>query len=145
MNTIKRTAVMIVIAVFLSVTGICFAESDIPDMVGTWNVQSEGSVLLKGNDLGRKTHHAAGEFTTLKAEAVITKQQGRVLRGIFKSPKATENFVAVIGLDNKSFYYADEDGSAHGNFVGKDKVEVIYRHVTAIDTVIAVGTWTRKK
>lgn len=64
---------------------------------------------------------------------------------LIKSAKATENFVAVIGLDNKSFFYADEDGVIEGKIVNKDRVDIIYRHVTASDTVIGVGTWTRKK
>ena len=144
MNTMKQIIVMIVVLVFLSGAGLCFAESAIPNMVGAWSVKAEGGVLLKGSASGIKTHHS-GEFSTLTAEAVVTKQQGRVLHGIFKSPKATENFVAVIGPDNKSFYYADEDGIIEGKIVSKDKMEIIYRHVTSSDTVIGVGTWTRKK
>jgi len=144
MNTMKQIIVMIVVLVFLSGTGLCFAESAIPNMVGTWSVKAEGGVLLKGSASGTKTHHS-GKFSTLTAEAVVMRQQGRVLNGIFKSPKATENFIAVIGQDNKSFYYADEDGMIEGKIVSKDKMEIIYRHVTASDTVIGVGTWTRKK
>jgi hypothetical protein len=129
---------------FLLGTAICFADSGIPNLVGTWTVQAEGGVLLKGVAHGAKTHHR-GEFSTLKAEAVVTKQQGRVMHGIFKSQRAAEKFVAVIAEDNKSFYYADEDGFMEGNMVNKDTMNVIYRHVTANDTVIGVGTWTRKK
>jgi hypothetical protein len=100
--------------------------------------------IAKGNASGSKTHHS-GEFSTLTAEAVVTKQQGRVLHGIFKSPKATENFIAVIGPDNKRFYYADEDGTTEGRIVNKDKMEMIYRHATPSDTVVGVGTWIRKQ
>ena len=113
-------------------------------MVGTWIVKGEGGVLVKGNALGSKTHHT-DEFSTLTAEAIVTKQQGRVLHGTFKSAKATERFIAVIGLDNKSFYFADEDGTLEGKIVNKDRIDVIYRHVSGSDTVIAVGTWNRKK
>jgi hypothetical protein len=144
MNTMKQTAVMIAVLVLLLGVGTCFAGSAIPNMVGTWTVQAEGGVLLKGSALGPKTHHT-GEFSTLTAEAVVTKQQGRVLHGIFKSPKATENFIAVISLDNKSIYYADEDGMMDGKIINKDKMEIIYRHVTPADTVVGVGTWIRKK
>jgi hypothetical protein len=144
MNAMKQIVVMIVVLVFLSGAGHCYAESAIPNMVGTWDVKAEGGVLLKGSASGTKTHHA-GEFSALTAEAIVMKQQGRVLHGIFKSPKASEKFVAVIGLDNQSFYYADEDGIVEGKIVSKDKMEVIYRHVTPADTVIGVGTWTRKK
>jgi hypothetical protein len=140
----KKIVISFTLLAFLLGTAICFAESGIPNLVGTWTVQAEGGVLLKGVAHGAKTHHR-GEFSTLKAEAVVTKQQGRVMHGIFKSQRAAEKFVAVIAEDNKSFYYADEDGFMEGNMVNKDTMNVIYRHVTANDTVIGVGTWTRKK
>jgi len=140
----KKIVISFTLLAFLLGTAICFAESVIPNLVGTWTVQSEGAVILKGAAHGAKTHHR-GEFSTLKAEAVVTKQQGRVMHGIFKSQRAAEKFVAVIAEDNKSFYYADEDGFMEGNMVNKDTMNVIYRHVTANDTVIGVGTWTRKK
>lgn len=139
-----KTATSITLLVFLLGVGVCLADSGIPNLVGTWTVKGEGGVLSKGDSPGAKTHHS-GKFSTLTAEAVVTKQQGRVLHGIFKSPKATENFVAVIGSDNKSFYYADEDGFIEGKIVSKDKMDLVYRHVTPADTVVAVGTWTRNK
>jgi hypothetical protein len=142
----KMTQTVVVIAVlgFLMGAGTCFAEPAIPNLVGTWTVKAEGGVLVKSGASGSKTHHS-GEFSSLTAEAVVTKQQGRVLHGVFKSQKAAENFIAVIALDNKHFYYADEDGTIDGNIVNKDKMELIYRHVTPSDTVVGVGTWTRKK
>jgi len=140
----KRTAFMIAVFVFLLGAGACFADSAIPNMVGNWTVKAEGGVLIKGGTAGAKTHHT-GDFSTLTAEVTVTKQQGRIVYGTFKSSKAAENFIAAIGMDSKSFYYADEDGTMEGKIVGKNKMNVIYRHVTSTDTVIAVGTWTRKK
>jgi hypothetical protein len=124
--------------------GICYAASDIPNLVGTWNTQAEGAVILKGADHGAKTHHR-GDFSTLKGEWIVTKQQGRVLHGTFKSPKATEKFVAVISMDSKSLFQADEDGFLEGQIVNKDQINIIYRHSSATDTVVAVGTMMRKK
>ena len=140
----KKIVISFTLLAFLLGTGICFAESSIPNLVGTWTVQAEGGVLLKGGAHGAKTHHK-GEFSTLKAEAVVTKQQGRVMHGIFKSPRATEKFVAVIAVDNKSLYEADEDGFLEGQISNNDKINIIYRHSTAADSVVAVGTLTRKK
>jgi hypothetical protein len=67
------------------------------------------------------------------------------MHGAFKSQRATEKFVAGIGLDNKTIYYADEDGFIEGKIIDKDTIEVIYRHVTAFDIVIGVGAWKRQK
>jgi len=76
---------------------------------------------------------------------VVTKQKGRVLHGTFTATDTTESFIAVIGLDKKHFYYADEDGFDDGIIVNKNKIDIVYRHVGANDSVAAVGTWTRKK
>ena len=124
---------------------VCFAESDIPSLVGTWMVKSEGGVLLKGKEQNPKTHQPGVPFSTLTAEAVITKQQGRIMQGTFKSAKATENFVAAIGHDNRSLYFADDDGFLEGKIINIDTIEIVYRQVTPADTVVAVGMWTRKK
>jgi hypothetical protein len=140
----KKITISVILLVVLFGMGICFADSDIPNLVGTWTVQTEGAVLIKGAAHGAKTHHR-GEFSTLKAELIVTKQQGRVLHGIFKSPRATEKFVAVIAMDNKSVYLADEDGFMEGQISNIDQINIIYRHSGSTDTVVAVGTWTRKK
>lgn len=140
----KKLTVGIVLMAFLVGASLCFAESGIPNLVGTWSVKAEGGVITKGGASGSKTHHS-GEFSTITAEAVVTKQQGRVLHGTFTSSKATESFIAVISMDNKSFFYSDEDGFLEGRLVNKDKINAVYRHVTPADTVVGVGTWTRKK
>ena len=140
----KKITVGIFILTFLMGTNFCFAESGIPNLVGTWSVKAEGGVITKGGASGTKTHHN-GEFSTIIAEAVVTKQQGRVLHGTFTSSKATESFIAVIGIDNKSFFYSDEDGFLEGKIINRNKINVVYRHITSADTVVGVGTWTRKK
>ena len=144
MVTMKRFVIVIALLAFILTAGTCLADSAIPNLVGTWTVKTEGGVLLKGSASGPKTHHS-GEFSTLTAEMVVTKQQGRVLHGTFTSPKATEKFIAVIGMDNKTLYYADEDGTMEGKIINKDRMDIVYRHVTTLDTVIGVGTFTRKK
>ncbi len=143
MITAKKVVIGIALFTFLFTAGVCFADSTIPNLVGAWTVTTEGGVLLKGGSYSWKTHHS-GEFSTLTAEAVVTKQQGRVFHGVFTSLRATEKFIGVIGLDNKSFYYADEDGFVDGKIIGKNRIEVVYRHVSTSDTVVGVGTWIRK-
>jgi hypothetical protein len=140
----KKLIVVIVVLSFWAGAALCFAESGIPDMVGSWSVKAEGGVITKNSAAHAKTHHS-GEFSKLNAEVVVTKQQGRVFHGTFTSPKATESFAGVIGMDNKSVFIADEDGFAEGKIGNKNKINFIYRHVSPSDTVVAVGTWTRKK
>ena len=144
MNTLKKSALGLALVGWLLGGGLCAADSGIPNLVGTWVVEAEGGVLARGPDIRENTHHR-GEFSTLKAEAVVNKQQGRVLHGVFTSPRGSEKFIAVIGLDNKTFAFADEDGFLDGDLVDDDRINVIYRHVSETDTVIGVGTLTRKK
>lgn len=115
----------------------------VPNLVGTWAVDAEGAVLLHGSMPSAKSHHV-NEFSTLKAEAVIQKQDGRRVSGIFKSPRYSERFVGVIGVDGKSFSYVDEDGSLEGRIVSPDLIHVSYRHNTAKESVVSAGTWVRK-
>jgi len=140
----KSACIISLLLATLFCVSVCLADSDIPNLVGTWTLKSEGGVLLKGTESGPKTLHT-GPFSTLNAEAVITKQQGRIIHGSVKSPKATKNFIGAIGHDNKTIYYADEEGLLEGKLIDKDTMEIIYRHVTPADAVVAVGLWTRKK
>ena len=98
----KHTAVTITVLAFLLSASICFADSTVPNLVGTWTIKAEGGVLARDADSGNKTHHT-GEFSNLTAEAIVNKQQGKILHGIFKSEKATEKFIAAVGHDNKTF------------------------------------------
>jgi len=80
----------------------------------------------------------------LNAEAVIQKQEGRRFIGIFKSPRYTEKFAGVISVDGKTFAYVDNDGSLDGKIVNNKLMEVIYRHTSTTESVVASGTYTRQ-
>ena len=134
----------VLLLVFLLGTGVCFAEPDIPNLVGTWAVQSEGAYLSKGNEPGTWSHFR-DDVTTLTAELVVTKQQGRVFYGTFTSKHATEELAGVIGWDNKTAYFVDQDGFTDATLVNKDKMTCIYRHVGGKDSVVAAAILTRKK
>lgn len=140
----KKIAACIIVVIVVVFSSRCFAESGIPNLVGTWIVQVDGGVITKGESIGPKTHFKS-EFSSITGEAVVTKQKGMVVHGTFTATNTSEAFIAVIGMDNKGFFYADEDGFDDGIIVNKDKINIVYRHITATDTVAGVGTWTRKK
>jgi hypothetical protein len=115
----------------------------IPNLIGTWNVNAQGAVIQKTGAPGEWTHHS-GQYSTLIAQAVVTDQKDRVIHGTFKAPLGKEeSFIAVIGTDNKSFYFADLDGTTDGQIVSNGQINTVYRQVSANETVVAVGTWTR--
>ncbi|MDR7865769.1 MAG: hypothetical protein RIN56_03070 [Sporomusaceae bacterium] len=134
----------VLLLTFVLGTGVCFAEAEIPNLVGTWTTQSEAALLSKAGGTGEWTHHSQ-EFSTLSAELVVTKQQGRVIYATFTSKMASEQMAGVIGWDNKTLYLVDQDGFTDATIVSKDKITCIYRHVGEKDAVAAVGVWTRKK
>ena len=142
MFTARKSTIWLILAGLL-MGGACSAASDIPNLVGTWMVEAEGGVLALTSGPREHIHHK-GEFSKLKGEAVVTKQEGRIVHGVFTSPRAKESFIGAITMDNKRFYFADEDGMLEGDFIDNDKLNIIYRHTTPTDTVIGVGTWTRK-
>ena len=144
MITIKRSVAGIALLAFFFMAGICFAESAIPNLVGTWTVKAQASLMQKDKVAGKWTHHTK-QMNSLIAEAVFTKQDGRHLWGTFTSPKLSEDFMAVIGFDNKSIYFVDQDGFIDAVLVDKDTIQSIYRHSGPADSVISLGTWHRKK
>lgn len=139
----KKVLGVLLLAILLS-TGVCFAAPEIPNLVGTWAVQSEGAYLSKGSEPGTWTHFQDGT-NSITAEFVVTKQQGRVFYGTFTSKRTTENVIGVIGWDSKSVYFVDHDGFTDATIVNKDKMTCIYRHVGEKDSVVAAAVLTRKK
>ena len=144
MTTTKNFVTGFALLVCMLTACLCFADSGVPNMLGKWTVKSEAAFMSKGKTPGTWTHHTQ-PASPLVAEAVFTKQEGRLLYGTFTSAKATEQFIAVIGLDNKTIYYADQDGFMDARLVDNDTLQVVYRHVSSSDSVVALGVWKRKK
>ena len=140
----KKIVSIVITSVLLFFSSYCLSDSGIPNLVGTWSVKSEGSIMLKADKPGEKTHWENNQ-NVLVAEAKILEQNGRVIKGEFISAKATEKFIAVISIDNKNIYLADEDGTANMKIINKNTLETVYRHVTEKDTVVAIGIWKKKK
>lgn len=145
MNFMKKLALIICVTTALMGASIAMPDSDIPNLVGTWILESQGGVVLKGKEPRKETHLEAPYHATFKGEMVIKEQKGRVLYGTFSSPRLTENVIAVLSPDNKTFHYADSDGYLDGKLVDRDTIEYVYRHVSSTDTAAASGVAKRKK
>jgi len=128
---------------FAGTLSAVLAAPVIPNLLGTWSVEGKGAVLCKVEASRCKTHHH-GEFSDLNAVAQITRQQGRVFHGVFKSKFATERFVGTLGHDNATFYTVDEDGFTDGKIISPNQIQVVYRHTSDLDSVVDIGTWTRR-
>jgi hypothetical protein len=62
-------------------------------------------VIVKGPLPGAKRRFT-DKVGSLSAEVSIVSQQERILRETFKSPGATDNFMAAIDPDNEKFYHS---------------------------------------
>ena len=119
--------------------------TSIPNLTGTWVAQIDGALMTK-SDIPGPWAKRTKEFETVTGQHVITRQQGRVLQGVFSSSQGKdEPFIGVIGMDNKAVYFADMDGIMDCQIVNNDLMTGVYRHVTQNETVAGVGTWTRVK
>lgn len=127
---------------FLSIRKSAANPSPIPNLVGTWKVDTVGATILHSDQYSPKSHHTK-QFSTLQAEAIIQRQEGRRFIGIFKSPRYTEKIAGVISPDGKEFFYVDEDGFLDGKIINPNKMEVVYRHISKSESVVASGTYTR--
>jgi hypothetical protein len=120
-------------------------NTDFPDLTDTWIVTSEGGSMLKSDTPGQYSHHTH-DFDNLTATWVITSQKGRVVHGNFTSATGNnESGVGVISMDNNNVYFVDIDGFLDLHIINNDMMTLVYRHVTANDSVAAVGIWTRVK
>jgi hypothetical protein len=115
----------------------------VPSLLGTWKIQADGAVMLHGASLGKYTHWTKGQ-TKLTGTAQVLSQTDRTIKGVFHMPKGDEPFIGVIGYDG-GLHLVDDDGFADYRIVNKKKLEGVYRHVTATDSVICNSIWTRVK
>jgi len=136
---------LLVFVFFIVTTSLCFADQEIPNLVGTWKHKGQWATIIRDENIGKTSHCRAENQTTVDLEAVISKQNGRVIYGTFKSSGATEKFLGVIGHDNKTVYCADEDGFSNWNIVNKDTIDTVYRQVSPKQTIVSIGKWVRVK
>ncbi|MFC1833258.1 hypothetical protein ACFL2Q_00820 [Thermodesulfobacteriota bacterium] len=140
----KKLTCLFIICLLTSTVSFALAESKIPSLVGTWKVQTEGGALIKADKASTQSHHGT-KFTKFEAEFVVEKQKGRVFHGYFKSARATEKLVGVIGHDNKTAYWADHDGFGQAKILSSGKMQVIYLHASPTESVAAAATFTKNK
>ena len=53
----KKSICVASLLIALFCVSVCQADSDIPNLVGTWTIKSEGGLLLKANKPGPKTNY----------------------------------------------------------------------------------------
>ena len=146
-EVVMRIFMGLLTALFLlAMTPAGFAASDIPDLKGTWIIQTSAISLLKSSQSPIPKLHMEklgiheGEFLM-----VIEQQDGYRFSGYRKSDRKKESVSGVIGYDHKEVYMVDDDGMIIAKLVSPDKIEAIYLHVTKQHSVAAREIMTRKR
>lgn len=121
-----------------------WAGGKVPSLVGKWNVESAGGMMLNAEKEGKETHWTAGQ-KILKGQIDITSQEDRFVTGTYTSARGSEKFIAMITPDGKYMYASDTDGFFDCKIANKDTLEIVYRHVKATDSVVAIGVAKRQK
>ena len=125
-------------------SSIAWAGGKIPSLIGKWSVESSGGMMLNAEKEGKDTHWTPGQ-KTLKGQIDIANQDDRFVTGTYTSARGSEKFIAMITPDGKYMYASDTDGFFDCKITNKDTLEIVYRHVKATDSVVAIGIAKRQK
>jgi hypothetical protein len=140
----KTTIALLALFALVSATSVAVAEDGIPSLLGQWNTESTGGMLLHGKKQGAITHWEPKQ-KVLKGRIDVTGQDGRFVSGTYTSARGSEKFIGMLSADGKTLYAADMDGIWDVRIVDNDTLEIVYRHVKPTDTVVAIGTGKRQK
>uniref|UniRef100_A0A7C4EKD1 TIGR03067 domain-containing protein n=1 Tax=Fundidesulfovibrio putealis TaxID=270496 RepID=A0A7C4EKD1_9BACT len=140
----KCRVLLAVVVSLLLTASFAWAQGKIPSLTGKWDVESTGGMMQTGQGESKVTHWTPGQ-AVLKGQLEIVSQDGRFIKGAYTSARGTENFIAMISPDGKMLYASDLDGFFDCKLVGKDRMEIVYRHVKPTDSVVATSVATRRK
>lgn len=138
-----KFALGFLVALFLT-SSFAWAGGKVPSLVGKWNVETKGGVMLNSDKESSITHWTAGQ-TVLNGQLEIISQDDRFVKGTYTSQRGSEKIIGMISSDGKFMYSVDVDGFVDWKIVGKDKLEGVYRHAKPSDSVVAIGIAKRQK
>ena len=101
------------------------AQTEVPDVRGTWKGESESIVLGRGNEHHAGPRSAQPRLSSIAFTMTIDKQDGRRFSGTFSSVKHSESIIAVISHAG-TIYMVDDDGWTSGTMLAPDKMELCY-------------------
>jgi hypothetical protein len=111
------------------------AQSDIPNLVGTWTGTFTGGVRKGGGDLAPAdatptfVHEGMNRVYTLK----IVEQNGRGIVGSWYSVKGSEDVQGVIRLDNQTVLFVDPDSYQSARILSQSELEFCNQTTNAKD------------
>ena len=131
-----------IIAALLAPATLASAQTDVPDLKGTWTSTTE--VALR-SEASEHIDPTGGEttFTTIPFTITIERQDGRRFAGSWTSARASDPLIGVIRSDGKRLHMVDNDGTLAGELVGADEMEVCRTEVTPESMAVICGVFMR--
>jgi len=139
----SKLACIVVVSMLMTYVIPAAAETDIPDLRGTWKGESESLVLGGGNDHHSATRPAEPELRSVPFTLTVEKQDGRRFYGTFSSPRSSEKVLAVISR-NDTILMVDTEGYTIGSIRAPNRIELCYMHVSAAARIASCTELTKQ-
>ena len=130
-----------IIAALLAPATLASAQTDVPNLKGTWTSTTEVALRSKASEHIDPTGETT--FTTIPFTITIERQDGRRFAGSWTSARASDPLIGIIRSDGKRLHMVDNDGTLAGELVGADEIEVCRTEVTPESMAVICGVFMR--
>ena len=138
----SRLAWALILATFTT-SPSAVAQTEIPDLRGTWKGDSESIVMGSGNPHHAAPHSAAPRLSTIAFTMTVDKQDGRRFSGVFSSARGNDTFIGVISRRGTSFR-VDDDGYSVGTVLAPNRIELCYMMLSPATRIASCTELTRE-
>ena len=132
-----------IITVLLAQPPIASAQTDVPDLKGSWSGTTEVALRSEASEHIDPTGETT--FTTILFTITIERQDGHRFAGGWVSARASDPLIGLIRSDGKRLYMVDNDGTLTGELLGPDEMEVCRTEVTTESMAVLCGVFKRQR
>ncbi|XWN32236.1 MAG: hypothetical protein ROR55_03715 [Devosia sp.] len=104
------------------------AQSEFPDLKGTWKGMSETVVIGNPRHFVDDPNTSDPRVVSAEFSLELTGQDGRRLWGVLSTPSFSEPWLAVMRDGGETFLGVDSDGHVEGRVMDGDTIEICYAH-----------------
>lgn len=116
-----------VVTVLMPLIGGAGWAQDVPDLKGTWAEVGDGGNVVRQGGPFEHTDPAGNEpvFGDTRTWTLdVTRQEGAMFSGSWKSEVRTDPIVGVVSADGKTLYMADDNGAIMGTLRAANEMEI---------------------
>jgi hypothetical protein len=120
------------------------AQTQIPDLRGTWKGESESIVAQGGNPHHPGSPQSGVRLASTSFTLTIDHQDGRRFSGTFASARSTESIIGVISRSG-TVLSVDSDGYTFGTVLAPDRLEFCYLQLAPKGRVASCTEFTKQR